>query len=233
MQKPPPLWILCNPRTGSSVLCEYLNQIGKFDAYENDKTINQRGPTETGTAFGEWLRILDKESFRNNPPRYLKCIYHQFVEVFGSPNLISHIDDYLDGIKFILLKRRNTIDHAASIYFSEKTNKYHVWSTADLKNYLNIKIETDMNTLIKCIQKSIEYQNNWDQFIKNRNYLEIFYEDIFVNPHDSMCKILEFAEVKATNKSIAESIDKNRLIKMVRSEHGFVIELIKRKCVFM
>ena len=75
-----PIWILCNPRTGSSYLCECLNHTGYFEPYENEYT-DKRGDDrmlEHGMAFCEWMRIIkNKESFERNPPKFLKNIYEQ------------------------------------------------------------------------------------------------------------------------------------------------------------
>ena len=82
---PSACWILCTPRTGSSILCELLNGLGVFPNFNHPGMKNNRGPLETGQAFNEWARLYSNlVEFCYQPPPYSKMIFHQYIEVMGS-----------------------------------------------------------------------------------------------------------------------------------------------------
>src|SRR5688572_22853884 len=82
---PKACWILCTPRTGSSVLCELLNNVGAFPVFRHkNMQTTHRGPLEAGQTFNEWPRLYDDLcQFLENPPPYSKMIFHQYVETMA------------------------------------------------------------------------------------------------------------------------------------------------------
>src|SRR5574343_868527 len=78
-------WILCTPRTGSSFLCELLNNLVVFPPFDHPGMKTVRGVLEVGQAFSEWTRLYSSlADFCNHPPPYSKMIFHQYIELFGS-----------------------------------------------------------------------------------------------------------------------------------------------------
>lgn len=139
-----PCWILCTPRTGSSYLCEILNNLKYFPTYDsiypdlfNNHSI---GPLKSDRSFGEWLRLYTLELFQKYPPIYTKAINHQFNRILTLDLTV----EILPNIKFIILKRRNVINHTSSYYMAKKLNQYHVYNSKMLNQYQ--KSKTNINT---------------------------------------------------------------------------------------
>src|SRR4051812_26169172 len=119
----PPLWILCNPRSGSSLLCDLLNNTHKFPPLQHDRLVDRRGPLERGLAFNEWLRLFlnpnGVQDFKATPVPHTKCLHHQFVEAFGDRDA-AYVEQHVPGVKFVLLHRNRYLEQVASLYFAKR-----------------------------------------------------------------------------------------------------------------
>lgn len=250
-------WIMCSPRTGSSLLCEFLNNSGVFPAYKHHGLKENIGPLQKNLAFNEWLRLFSNpKDFEANPPSTLKAIFHQYIEVFGSvpnnkrygPGLYAehhniklvknvlkkynnnYITSILPKIKFIHLKRSDTISHALSLYFSRLTKKYHMYSQKDLNDYLSKKIDYNPQVLKQCYLDSLQYKKNWDNFFTNKeNVIEIDYKDITNEPEPTLNKLFDFLNLKVNVKeTIKMALESNkRIYKMTRLDVDFYKKKLK------
>jgi len=216
-----PFWILCNPRSGSSFLCECLNNTKIFPKYDNPKltVFGHFRVTENGAAFGEWLRLFDDLSeFELFPPAYLKSVYHQHHDLFGElgPDYIKSI---IKNIHFLILRRRDIISHIISLYMATYTNKWHIWGKNGVENYQGLFGDINYSILDKCIDDVLLYQNNWDQFLKDIEHCPIYYEDLCDDYDKTMSVIDEFFDLKINSKTIANAKNNNRLL-MMRNYYG-------------
>jgi LPS sulfotransferase NodH len=219
-----PIWILCNARSGSSILCEYLNNLNIFEVFEHEE-IEKRNAhlLKTKGAFNEFLRLYNTlNELILNPPRYLKCLDEQYIQLIQK-NLnydAVFIRKILPGIKFIKLKRKDNISQAISLYCARLTNKWHIYTEEELKNYHQIEISFNPKLALECLYE-IENYHNWSWFIKD-DFLEVFYEDLLIEPQNIIRKILDFSQVDADNQVIYHSIEttkkRQRIYKMTRNE---------------
>lgn len=228
-----PIWILCNPRTGSSVLCEYLNHTDIFAPYQHpilNTAVGNVGPTQRNQAFGEWLRVLDRSGFDNNPTPYLKDIHHQHVEMFGTDDNRIEIERLLPGITYVLLKRKSIKLHTASLYFARYTDSYHVWGSWEtLRKYLREEILIDEGLLHDIYLEVTHFWNNWDNFLRGAHHITVYYEDMVADPHGFLTKLFESLNVDVSPQTIAGAVSKNRLLPMTRPEVNAIINTLESK----
>ena len=244
---PKACWILCTPRTGSSLLCELLNNLGAFPHFDHPGLKHHRGPLEVGQAFNEWFRLYDSlPHFLDHPPPYAKVIFHQYAETFANiargrrygvgwypekhdKNLLGAIIAKYDSefvrhvmpdMRFIRL-RREPVSHAISIYFARTTKKYHIYSKGDLSNYMDSKIELNESKLIETYKDALDYDKAWDSFLKgDEELMDVDYDDLCNNTEVVLNKIVNYLGVKGdVNKSLSNVYGNNpRIYKMTRPE---------------
>lgn len=212
------VWILCNPRTGSSFLCELLNNLNLFQPYNNENLTNKKGPLEKGRAFDEWLRLFYKEKLTaENAPKTCKCIFHQYQDTINTK--ISYLNDIIPNLNIILLKRKNIINHIVSLYCSKimfktldrnfkESSAYHIYNKEDLIKYQAIKIPINYKYLFECLLEVKSYKNNWDKYLENYPHITIYYEDIIKNKYNEIKNILNYCKLKYKNKDILHSIER-------------------------
>ena len=195
-----PCWILCYPRTGSSYLCELLNKTMLFPFY-NNSSISRSDyflKKDNGRAFDEWLRLFqNKKSFLDNIPNFLKAINHQFFDLCNDCD-ISQIKKTLPNIKFIHLHRKNKINQAVSLFLAEELDAYHIFTKNSLFKHNDTKINCNYQKLINCYKKTKEYKS-WCGFLKNENYLEVYYESFLENPNLVLSNIFKFLNLPQIN----------------------------------
>jgi LPS sulfotransferase NodH len=247
-----PLWILCNPRSGSSYLCDLLNNTGLFPSLEHPRLVNRRGPLERGLSFNEWLRLFfSPYSFRDfeiTPIFYTKCIYHQYIEVFGDRNF-DYIERYVPGVQFLWLHRNNIYEQVASLYFAKTmfdvcknklngSSSYHIYSEEDLFNYMNIKVEFNKKCALETYDEVVSYKDNWSKFLGNRQYQKIIYEDLVREPKIVIKSILGYNKIDYEEQNIDRITNpKLRIHKMTRPESSYFIiklkDLLSRRKIYL
>lgn len=222
-----PLWILCNPRTGSSLLSEYLNNTMCFSNYDNPRIQTANDLIDKNAAFGEWLRVLrSKDDFESHPPIFMKNIFHQHMQLFEDNNNADYIKKIIPNIRFIHLKRSNVKEHIISQYFAEITNTWHVLGGEELSNYQNIQVPLDIDLLRKCCEAVASYNSNWDYFLKGESYLTIYYENLVDNPHKILSNINDFYNLLIDDNDIARAVNNNRFMKMKRPEFDVIMNYL-------
>lgn len=215
-----PTWILCTPRTGSSYLCELLNNSGLFEEYNHPRLTDSKGPIQKCRAFNEWLRLFNNRAeFERYVPRHCKAIYHQYIEVMAAipndnryrPGFYSdfyeikkydwvvkkhdqvYMKSLLPDIKFIRLYRSDKIAHAISIYIARQTKKYHIYDEASLSNYTQSKVHVDAALMVQCWKDACDYNTVWDDF---GEFFNVSYEDLTQATEKVLSSISDFLGVK-------------------------------------
>lgn len=217
--KPCACWILCTPRTGSSILCELLNNLGVYPNFDHPDMKMHRGPLEVGQAFNEWPRLYaNPVQFCHHPAPYSKMIFHQYVEVMGSvpKNKQYNIGWYPEkhdkemmakvskkynsefarsifpDIKFIHLKR-DVMSHAISLYFARMTKKYHIYDKNSYDNYINLSINYEKNRLLECYADALDYEKSWNYFLNGSECIyTLNYSDLIKDMQHSFSEIVDF-----------------------------------------
>lgn len=211
-------WILCNERSGSTLLCDLLNSTKQFTEYDDFRLRDKKCVLQRNRAFGEWLRLFIRDSskikgFKENPPYCLKCLRHQFEGVFGEKDA-DFIEDIFPNVNYILLKRRNIYEHAASVYFTKMISKWHIYNEKEKRKYLKINIPFQPDVAIQSYKMVTGFKNNWLDFLGNRKPFEIFYEDLIENPESTIFQLLSFFRLPTVEKVV----NPNRVLRMTRPE---------------
>lgn len=236
-------WILCTPRTGSSYLCELLNNSGLFKEYNHPFLSGKKGPIQKGLAFNEWLRLFgNRTEFERFVPPYCKTIYHQYVEVMAAiPNNNryrpgfyldfyelerydwvvrkydqSYVKSLLPDIKFIHLYRSDKVAHAISIYIARQTKKYHIYDETSLSNYTQSNVEADAALLMQCWKDAYSYRVVWDDFLGDVGFLNVSYEDLIQATDNVLANVSDFLGVKIdpTDTIYKANFSNKRIFKM-------------------
>lgn len=245
--QPKACWILCDPRTGSSFLCDLLNNTQAFPVYTHPRMRNKRGPLEIGQAFNEWARLFDNvQQMLHDPPPYAKMIHHQYVEtVAGLPKdqryhpgwyptkhdmamLVEYSIKYdsrfvrriFPDISFIRLTR-NVVSHAVSLYIARSTTKYHIYDKNTLDTYLKTKIEIDDARLLEAYKDAVNYTESWSRFLDGtERLLRVNYEDLVEKPVDTLSSILNFLGVQTDVQAAVNRTlgNEKRLFRMTRPD---------------
>lgn len=213
-------WILCTPRTGSTYLCELLNNINVFPSFDHPEIRNKNKTKlmEYGQSFNEWCRLYNNfYEFLDHYPLYSKMIYHQYLEVINSVSneekqklgwyarykdnifLTKEHGDFvknniLPDIKFIHLKR-DILSQAVSIYFGRYTKKYHIYDDSELNQYLSQDVEVIEDKFLEAYKDAVFFDYCWDDFLTNQDVLNIDYNDLLDNPFNIIEKILKFLDI--------------------------------------
>lgn len=248
-------WILCTPRTGSSFLCELLNNTGAFPPFEHEGTKNRRGPLEVGLAFNEWMRLYNSPSdFEAKPCPYSKVIFHQYIEVMGGLSKekrygvgwydvvhdfnfmmntsvrydSNYIKNILPKVKFIHLTR-DVIGQSVSLYTARTTNKYHIYDPQSLKSYMNTKLPFDLPKMMIAYRDALNNQLLWERFLCDSEVFELDYSEMIHCPSGTLSKIGEFLEVPLdVEASVSKTLGENRrLYRMTRPDQYELMEKMK------
>lgn len=229
-----PIWILCNPRTGSSHLCDLLNNTGHFPPCNHPGTVENIGPKQKGLAFNEWLRLYSNaQDFVQHPVPHMKAIHHQFVEVFGSANPETKwlVENSLPGIRYIQLVRTNLAEHAASLYFAKQTDTYHIYNKESLREYLDKPVPIKRNELMAAYQEVLGMQHNWDAY---RPDIVVTYEDLMRQPVEVLRSIMDWLGLPDNNLSevVNRTLD-NRLFRMTRPNQKQAVAIIENRIAIL
>jgi LPS sulfotransferase NodH len=227
-----PLWILCFPRTGSSYLSSLLNNLELFptfnEMYPNESLIldENLGPTNKNQSFGEWIRVFGNK----HVAKYTKAIHHQFDNHFKKDEKV--IKNIFNDIKFIKLIRKDKIDQASSMFIAKKLNQYHVYNDSMLLEYKNKNFEINKKELLLIYNEVIKQQNFWN-FIDDKNCIKIYYEDLISNEEIIIKNILEFINVKIEINKICFSIKKSKetMKKMNHNLKDICKKIIKKSII--
>lgn len=244
---PKACWILCVPRTGSSVLCELLNNLGSFPIYHHENMKKNRGPLEVGQTFNEWSRLFENVyQFLENPPPYSKMIFHQYVETMvGIPkktryNVGWYPDKYekdlmagaavkynskfarsvFPDLRFLKLNR-DPISHAISLYFARTTKTYHIYDKRNLDKYMSTVVDVDLSKLLEAYHDALDYADSWNDFLcGDEIILNVEYHDLISDTRATMEKIMDFLGVKGDLDASMEKVYGNnpRIFRMTRPE---------------
>src|SRR6266498_631926 len=181
-----PAWILCNPRCGSSYLCELLNNTRKFE------------PVKKGRPFGEWLKYYESMSdIAANPPIFNKCTRHQFVALFGEMPR-QQFESLLSGCRYILVHRKDLYAQAVSMYIAKCTDQYHLFSEDARTEYLNQTVDFNEELILKMYKDACAYPAAWSSFLDGADYIQIFYEDLVSDPAEMLSKVCRHLDVELT-----------------------------------
>ena len=177
--------ILCGSRTGSTYLCELLestNRLGTPNEYFNIDKVKDFKKQFGVTDPRKYVHELYWQTKKDNDCIGVKVQDDEYMQMFsckahGYYELVTH---------FIWLRRRDIVLQAIS--------KYKAWET-EIWDSTNKVIEVPYSQ--EGIQKAIDTIKAQDkrhgEFFKNKDCLELWYEDDLVNnPEQTITAILSY-----------------------------------------
>jgi len=239
-----PLWIICHPRTGSTLLSDLLSHTGLFPAFDHPNIRNKMGKLQEGLAFNEWLRLYTSiKEFEGHPPPYNKCIYHQWKELTGDVATYNgrYLESILPGIRFIHLRRTNIPEHATSIYFArllndkcreqfKESSAYHIYKQEDLVTYFGLEVDFNKELAMAAWNEVLAYKDAWKGFAEN--CLEITFEDLMNDQESTLVKILAwlgFHNNGVARRAVEIQAARPRTISMQRPESKAYASLLRHR----
>ena len=186
-------FVAMTPRSGSSYFVDLLkktNLLGNPDEYFNPGLIdNTPAKQKSNNLVDYWLNLTQKNSHQDMFG--LKISFFQF-----SPFLDTGLDKlFFKDNKIILLKRKNIVKQAISLYLATESTIFHTNTEHSEEKWNNLKSVEYNNEKIKNWIKHIEKQERgWDYYLKNKNFLPLYYEDIINDPEYCIKKSLEFLQ---------------------------------------
>lgn len=254
--EPKACWILCTPRTGSTLLCELLNNLGSFPKFEHPKLDQCKGLLKkAGGSFNEWIRLYSNPiEFMACPPPYCKMIFHQYVEVMASvekcdkynvgwyPNKHSkEIEDKamkIGGVDFVKLVfpdlrfihlRRKPVTQAVSLFIARNTKKYHLYNQYEVSEYLKMRVGSDDEQLLAAYKDACENNRVWDKFLEKENAIEVDYQELVDDTTSVMDRLASQLNLKGNIvKAINSTMNYSSKVKrMTRPEANELTERLE------
>lgn len=141
-------------------------------------------------------------SERNPFPPVCKVIRRHFLS-YHTDDKKSEIESKLPDLKYIWLRRENNYERAISLYFSLVDK---LWRTdKDGKKELLQRVNSEQKKFdpflaISCYAEvSSSYHNDWFDYLKNTEYLEINYQQLIIDPKEELKKIVNYLGINVEN----------------------------------
>jgi hypothetical protein len=159
-----PAWMVAAPRTGSTFLCYLLNNFAglPLDLVED--------PEQDRDIFGEHYQLYFSEKgldLGGSQPRVTKIHWHW---------LIRHSITLPE--KLIVLRRRDHIAQAISLYVGSTTKTSHCSDESAFKTWQSKPVEWDEARALMCLRRV----RRWDEGLSTLTGLTVFYEDLVQHP---------------------------------------------------
>ena len=201
---PSPLLVICHGRTGSNFLLWML------ESHPHIAQISE--PFGTNELVHPWVvsRIREfgpleylKHGLRrksNERVKAFKFLYLQFETDFAKQWGIPDLEDirkYLSNtldMKVIHLKRRNKLESLISLRLAQITKKYIL--TNPQKRVNDIQIELTPDECFSEFEKVTAFEEYYSALFAGHPLLEVYYEDLCINPQAEGKRVLEFLELK-------------------------------------
>ena len=154
-----PLLIVSSPRTGSTILGDYLSQL-----YPKMKFFS-----EPNLLISEYNKFLE---YSENSKDFILKIH------------AKHIDNYnlnFNDFYIMRIRRRDIISQIASYYVAHMRDKYFGYNPDDIeyKNYKNSEVNYDVNILNFMIDYTFEFNEYLDNIDKSISIdKDFWYEDL-------------------------------------------------------
>jgi LPS sulfotransferase NodH len=184
--------ILCEPRSGSTMLHTYLNSHPQIKSYGEVLRRN----TEDLAIVKETNSRIATLAFKPHT-RALKAIgLKLFYEYYEDPRYASSFQEILHrrDVKIIHLVRHDTLKVYVSLKIAQKTNKWS--SVKSAGNESRPKITIDRDDYIQFREQHLRHRRLFAMLLKDHPLLEVAYEDLVQNPRPILNSIQQFLGVK-------------------------------------
>jgi len=187
------IFIITEPRTGSNLLCEtfycfqptrIINELFLTDSNENNlaiKTLIRDNEKELLYKELNLSNLKELSNFFVHNPKQSLILLDQIIPITKVYKIhdwqldMYDLDFILEESAIVLLTRKQKIYQYASFEIAKQLNQWHSIDT----NHIQITVNPEH--YVEWKTKSYNYYNNIKSRLKDRNYLELNYEDHLEN----------------------------------------------------
>jgi LPS sulfotransferase NodH len=190
-------WLLCTERTGSTYLSDLLNSTCIW----GDKSTNDPVTDQVDRFTEYYCDRFFKKDYLIDLPRFNKMTWNQFINRF--PKDFS-IESYLPDVKFVRIKRQNSVAVAVSLYIARRFTgwlaqdygfsgaRWNVHDSSVLEKFTSVEISINQKELHDCLLKAKQDQFLWDNYLRSRDFMDIEYQDVLNKPVEIVHGILNY-----------------------------------------
>lgn len=183
--------VAITPRSGSSYFIDLLgktSKLGEPGEYLNPNLIPDIAQALQANNFSDyWVKLINRKA--SETCFGVKASFFQFI-----PLIETEIDELLfNNSKIVLLKRKNIVKQGISLYLATQSEIFHTNIEHSEEKW---KLLNSLEYCDKQIQSWIEHihiqELGWGKYLKNKNHLSLWYEDIVKNPKNCVTNTLTF-----------------------------------------
>lgn len=194
-------WVLTNPRSGSTFLCNTIDYLGVLLNKSLKEHYNNSLQSRT-FIYGHDIECFQAKRRRLYDGKIniidVSKIHKKNYDNYFLEEDILEIKKYYSHIKFIYLHRRDVEEKAISNYLYNSKERRR-----EFRPYNQEEISKIYKT---CVLES----NNWDNVLSKIDYLDICFEDLIENPLSKFKEIFEFMKIEIREEDLIESIKRNK-----------------------
>lgn len=166
-RKTDPVWIISNPRVGSTYLCSLLNNV-----------IDDQGQLLFFPPQFREHYIRQPNKYKHGcPPPYYNKLHWILYEICLHP---TNLDELVPDLKYVRIKRLDYANVAVSMHIKDCGKKRK-------------KVDYDEEQLLYYHQLARDRDALWDDYLKDRQHLSFEYNDVVKNPHNTIEKIVRYS----------------------------------------
>lgn len=187
-------WLLVSPRSGSTYLQYLLNQNAGVPIQPHPENLSQ-----ARYCFGEHLNqnfCASWEQFCELDPIVSRVHCHQFGRDFTP---VRDIVEQFEGIRFIVLERRDEFAHAASLALANATGVTQCTTLAALYDHRQSRVDVTDTELQQCLQAVQHYRSFWRNWLHLESHLVVTYEALAARTIETLKLILDYLEMPSRN----------------------------------
>ena len=175
--------VICSPRTGSNYLMNLLNTNKQIQMYS--EILAPYRKKESDSVQGVLERIFSPKSSR------VKAVGFKLFYKHLEDNELSKVIEF-NNINYIHLKRKNKLRTIVSLEIAKKTNVWQLYSRENTLSDRGKSVFIDPHSVLERISELENYENTFDEIIKDFNHIQIFYENFTAEPEYSIRQISDF-----------------------------------------
>lgn len=185
--------VAISPRSGSSYFIDLLgktSRLGEPGEYLNPNLIPDMAVSLQANNFSDcWVNLINRKA--GETCFGVKASFFHFM-----PLIETGLDELLfNNSKIILLKRKNIVRQAISLYLATKSDIFHTNIKHSTEKWKVLEeIEYNDKYIRHCIEHIYHQELGWSEYLKNKIYLPLWYEDILEDPKKCVTKTLEYLE---------------------------------------
>jgi len=180
----PSCWILTTPRTGSSMLCDFLRRAG----------LNFREWYNHSESYGN-----ERWTKRDSMPKYCKVSPNQFERFFGHERF-EIVEEHLPYMKGVYLRRNDLASQTASFLLASRSNvwNYRGHDQRKAAQLEHTSVEFSDEQVSRIARWLMQMDDEVWRFMRPRPHLAVTYESLVHRQVWSLADVFTYIGLKCT-----------------------------------